>query len=135
MSRNSSLATLTGTHQLVGTPSYMSPEQLRPGTQHVGLRSDVWSLGVVLYELLTQHHPFAALDDSLTEIARAIEEREPIRLGRRDAALRGDLEIIVECALRKQPAERYASAGELGAEIARVLANRSRPAATTHSTC
>lgn len=106
--------------QLVGTISYMSPEQLSDASDEIDVRSDVYSLGVVLYELVVGRLPYpvgAALGDVVTAI-RAGTIAPPRSIVRR---LNRDLELIVLKALEREPARRYASAAELGADIERWL--------------
>ncbi len=104
------------------TPNYASPEQVRglPVTS----ASDVYSLGVMLYELVSDVRPYDATNASLDRVMDLVVHTEPSRpsaaSGRR--ALRGDVDAIVMKALRKDPAERYSSAAELGADIGRFLA-------------
>ncbi|MBK9386944.1 MAG: serine/threonine protein kinase [Planctomycetes bacterium] len=127
--RASSLATQTG--QILGTLAYMSPEQANGGTEDVDVCSDVYSLGAIGYELLAGEPPLALRGEPVTKALRRIVEEEPRPLGERDRRLRGDLQTIVSKALRKEPAERYASARELGADLRRVLAHEpieARPA-------
>ena len=120
------------------TPEYASPEQLRG--QPVSTASDVYSLGVVLYQLLTGQTPFSAYTASAPDLARAICELEPARpssvaapaaSGGKSSSgrtadgspqkwqrhLRGDLDNIVLKAMRKEPARRYASAEQLAADL------------------
>jgi eukaryotic-like serine/threonine-protein kinase len=103
------------------TPNYASPEQLRglPVTS----ASDVYSLGVMLYELVSDTRPYDATNASLDRVMDLVVHIEPSRpsaaSGRR--GLRGDIDAIVMKALRKNPAERYSSAAELGADIGRFL--------------
>lgn len=104
------------------TPRYASPEQLtqRPVTT----AADVWALGVMLYELLTDRSPFTGGDAFAT--ARAVVDADPVPPGRvvgdhRERVLRGDLDAIVLRALRKDPKERYASAAALRDDIERFL--------------
>ncbi len=113
-----SMATRTG--QLIGTPSYMSPEQMRGDV--VDTRSDVYALGVVAFELLTGHLPFDLTNKGMDEASRIIREDEAPPLSRVDRALRGDGEVIVAKCLSKEPDRRYASAGELAEDIRRLLA-------------
>ncbi|MGQ0641486.1 MAG: protein kinase domain-containing protein [Gemmatimonadaceae bacterium] len=115
--------TRTGLHAL--TPEYASPEQLRG--DRVVTASDVYSLGVLLYELLTGLRPYTA-DRSLPhELARAILEDDPVRpsaavtRARQRRRLRGDLDTIVLTAMRKDPERRYASADQLAADVRRHL--------------
>jgi len=107
---------------LVGTPAYMSPEQVQADPALLDERSDVYSLGVVLYELLAGRLPYR-VDHQLTEAIRAVREDDPAPLGTIDRGYRGDLEVIVGKALEKDRVRRYASAGELAADLQRYLAN------------
>jgi WD40 repeat protein/predicted Ser/Thr protein kinase len=111
----------TQTGQLLGTPCYMSPEQLTGDHAVLDRRSDVYALGVILFELLADRRPYHVDDLPLPEVARVIREEEPTRLGSTNALCRGDVETIVAKALEKDKARRYASAGELAADIRRHL--------------
>ena len=116
----SSLVTEVGA--IRGTLAYMSPEQARGDPAAIGLRSDVYSLGVILYELLTDRLPIDVSGVHLAEAARRIAETAPARPSALDASLRGDLETIVLAALEKEPARRYASAAALAEDVRRFLA-------------
>jgi predicted Ser/Thr protein kinase len=116
--------------QLMGTLSYMSPEQASADPAAVDARGDIYALGVILYELLAHRLPHSPDGLPLPEAARVIREQEPSRLGWLDGRLCGDVETIVAQALEKEPARRYASAGELAADVRRHLSNepiRARP--------
>src|SRR5262249_10279103 len=82
--------------------------------------SDVYALGVILYELLAGRAPYKT-EGKLHEVARAIREDEPAMLGAVDRVYRGDVEIIVAKALEKDKARRYASASDLAGDIRRHL--------------
>ncbi|MBK8977681.1 MAG: SUMF1/EgtB/PvdO family nonheme iron enzyme [Planctomycetes bacterium] len=140
-----SLLTLPG--RILGTPDYMSPEQADPENVDVDTRSDVYSLGVLLYELLTGALPFA--DDELTlrhpaEVQRILRERDPRPPSTQSRAqnpaaaearaknrglsiellaqrLRGDLDAITMMALRKERERRYPSASALADDVDRHL--------------
>jgi serine/threonine protein kinase/WD40 repeat protein len=107
--------------QLLGTVSYMSPEQVTADPAALDRRSDVYALGVILFELLANRLPCIVNDLPLLEMARVIREEEPPRLGSIDRRLRGDVETIVSQALAKDRARRYGSAGELASDIRRYL--------------
>jgi tetratricopeptide (TPR) repeat protein/predicted Ser/Thr protein kinase len=111
----------TESGQLIGTLSYMSPEQASGHPSAVDARADVYALGVVLYELLAQRPPYSLDGLPLPEAARVIREQEPARLGALEPRLRGDVETIVAKALEKEPQRRYPSAAELAADIRRHL--------------
>jgi WD40 repeat protein/predicted Ser/Thr protein kinase len=120
----------TRTGQLVGTLNYMSPEQVTASPAVLDPRSDVYTLGVILFELLAGRLPYSLEHLPLPEVARVIREQDPSRLGSIDTRCRGDVETIVTKALEKDPARRYLSAAELAADIRRQLHNepiRARP--------
>jgi serine/threonine protein kinase len=139
----------TAFEQFIGTPTYMSPEQAKLSGLDIDTRTDIYSLGVLLYELLTGKTPFESkrlLEAGLDEVRRIIREEEPVtpstRLHTLDAAeqttvakhrqsdppkllhlIRGDLDWIVMKCLEKDRARRYETANGLAMDIQRHVAN------------
>lgn len=112
----------TSTGQFIGTLPYMSPEQVSGDPREVDTRSDVYSLGVVLYQLLSGVLPLDFKSCSVPEAARKIRDDEPRRLGTLDRGFRGEIEIIVSKAMDKERNRRYQSALDLSSDIRRYLA-------------
>ncbi|HEX7423328.1 MAG TPA: serine/threonine-protein kinase, partial [Terriglobales bacterium] len=110
--------------QLVGTLAYMSPEQALANPLDLDLRSDVYTLGVILYELLAGKLPYNTKHNALHEVVRAIREEDPTSLAELNRGYRGDIETIVTKALEKDKARRYASAADLAADIRRHLTDQ-----------
>ncbi len=112
----------THTGQIVGTLPYMSPEQISADPDDVDTRSDIYAIGVVLFELLAGRLPHDLANRSLPEAARIVCEQSPPLLGSIDRTLRGEIETIVARAIDKSRERRYASAAALAADIRRYLA-------------
>jgi tetratricopeptide (TPR) repeat protein/tRNA A-37 threonylcarbamoyl transferase component Bud32 len=110
-------ADVTETQHRAMTPAYASPEQVRG--EPVERASDIYSLGVVLYELLAGRRPYKLANTGPEALDRAIREQEP-----EPAGLGGDLDAILAQALRKEPAARYASAADFAADLNRYLEGR-----------
>jgi non-specific serine/threonine protein kinase/serine/threonine-protein kinase len=123
----------TDVGQLVGTIPYMSPEQVAADPGDIDTRSDVYALGVVLYELLAGRLPYDLQRKMIHEAARAIREDEPTRLSSINTTLRGDVETIVAKALEKERERRYQSALDFASDIRRYLTDQpisARPPST-----
>ena len=124
-------ASMTRIGQLVGTVPYMSPEQVAGESEEIDARSDIYSLGVVLYELLAGRLPYDLERELIHEAVRVIREVEPAHLSTVSKAYKGDIETIVGKALSKERTRRYQSASEFSADIHRYLNNQpvmARPA-------
>ncbi|MFO0857768.1 MAG: serine/threonine-protein kinase [Phycisphaerales bacterium] len=112
---------VTDTGQLLGTVAYMSPEQARGDASAIDTRSDVYAMGVVLYELLTGQLPYDVRNKPITQAAAVIASAEATFDRERDNAIASELQTIVLKALEKEPERRYASAGDLAADLRRHL--------------
>ena len=122
---------LTSTGQIMGTPSYMSPEQAEPTKLTIGPSSDIYSLGSILYELLTGKPPFAG--SSPLKTINLMMETEPVSPRVLNPQVNRNLETICLKCLEKQPARRYRTAQVLAEELERFIQHEpilARPANT-----
>ena len=107
--------------QLIGTLQYMSPEQCKADPHDLDSRSDIYALGVVLYQLLCGQLPYDLTRLPVLEAARVIRDESPAKPSTINRTLRGDLETIVLKALEKDRTRRYQSASDLARDITRYL--------------
>ena len=115
---DTSAATLTG--RFLGTPAWASPEQAQGISCNVDIRSDVYSLGVILYQMLTGKFPYK-VTGSTQEVFDRIKKSEPLRPRDIHEKIDDEVETIVLKCLQKEPERRYQSAGELARDIKRYL--------------
>jgi hypothetical protein len=108
---------------VIGTLLYMSPEQI-DGKTEIDARTDLYSLGVLLYEALSGNLPLPMQGLTLAQAAIMIKEEDPALLGSVDPELKGPLEIIVARALEKDPRHRYATAADLARDLRAYLVQR-----------
>ncbi|MCH9002105.1 MAG: tetratricopeptide repeat protein [Planctomycetes bacterium] len=113
----------TSVGQLIGTLQYMSPEQCEADPHDIDTRSDVYALGMVFFELLSDHLPYELKDKTIAAATRVIRESRPTKLSVWNRALHGDVETIAAKALEKDRERRYQSASDLKQDIERCLNN------------
>ncbi len=111
---------LTRTAKVMGTPNYMAPEQAEGLVDEIGPRTDVYALGVILYEMLTGAPPFHDAHTPI-DLFRRLKHSEPPRPSHVRKGVEKDLEIIALKAMEKEPSRRYTTAGELADDLARYL--------------
>ncbi len=119
--RGEGQAALSVDGEVAGTPIYMSPEQAAGRLDSLDTRSDVYTLGVILFRLLTGQYPHDAAGSYL-DVMRRIAEREPMRLSAIQPRADRELEALLLKALAKEPERRYQSAGDMGDDLGRYLA-------------
>jgi eukaryotic-like serine/threonine-protein kinase len=125
----------TDVGEIVGTLAYMSPEQVVGDPQALDIRSDVYALGVILYELLVGKLPYNIHRRPLHEALEVIREEEPVPVSSIQPSYRGDINTIVAKALEKDKSRRYASAADLAGDIRCYLGDEpitARPASTSY---
>ena len=107
-------ASLTQTSAVIGSPRYMSPEQLR-SSRDVDARSDVWALGVTLFELLGGDSPFAS--GTMPEVCASILKDDPVSLAQLRPEIPAELEAVIRRCLAKEPAKRWSNVADLAAAL------------------
>ncbi len=125
----------TSVGEVIGTLQYMSPEQVGADPDDIDIRSDVYSLGVILYELLSGQLPYDLARKMIYEAARVILVDDPAPLSQINRTFRGDVEVIVAKALEKEKSRRYGSAEQLASDVRRYLSDEpitARPASAIY---
>lgn len=113
----------TSAGQIVGTIQYMSPEQCAADPHDLDIRSDVYALGVMLYEIIVDRLPYDLSKTAIHEAVRIVQEVEPTRITSVDASVPRDIEVIIGKSLEKERTRRYRSAGEMGDDVRRFLSD------------
>jgi TRAP transporter TAXI family solute receptor len=123
----------TATGAAIGTPGYMAPEQAAGRRREIGVAADIYSLGAILYEMLTGRPPFSG--ESVVDIILDVIHKEPLPPHVVNPQVNPELEVVCLKCLRKNPADRYTSANELADEVQRFLEGRpvhARPRSAVH---
>ncbi len=115
-------ANLTKSDNIVGTPAYMSPEQLRGDP--IDTRADIYSLGCILYHMLVGHSPFEASESNLVAVIYQHLEKAPVPPSELNPLVPPEVEVVVLTALNKKPDDRYSTAGEMADALNEALGRR-----------
>ncbi len=111
--------TVTSTGSVIGTPQYMSPEQAMGERERIGPRTDVWALGVMLYEVAARSAPFEG--DTSAEVLHKVTHEDAVPVRKRNPAIARDLETVIMKCLEPEPADRYATGTKLAEDLGRYL--------------
>jgi serine/threonine protein kinase len=117
--------------QVAGTPAYMAPEQVAAESEHFGAHTDVWALGIILYEALVGRLPFSAINTQV--LLHDILRVDPVELQKVDPSIPEELQKICSKCLQKNPQDRYPSASAFGNELRRWLTAQDLAATSTRS--
>lgn len=131
------VSTMTRDGQILGTLSYMAPEQMNHGPDGITHHADVYALGVIGFELLTERLPHDVTGMSIAAALRELMDHDPPKMQTIDARFRGDVQTIIGTALQREPERRYDSAAAMAADIRRYLAHEpihARPASAMYKT-
>ncbi|KAA3636038.1 MAG: hypothetical protein DWP97_03550 [Calditrichaeota bacterium] len=112
---------LTNYGQIVGTVQYMSPEQFKADPHDIDIRSDVYALGLILYELLSGSLPYSVSSDKIFDFATEVREGKTISISEKDSSFKGDVDAIIQKAMNRDREQRYQSAFGLAQDIRRFI--------------